>query len=85
VSGFAAPDSTVAKAIKVPTLILHGDKDNVVPASRSESLKSVLDENKVPCLRHVYVGEGHNIIHSQYDDMVDRIANWLVLHGVLKK
>ncbi|MFN7577661.1 MAG: alpha/beta hydrolase-fold protein [Armatimonadota bacterium] len=84
-SGFPAPDPATAKRIKVPTLMLHGDHDTVVPPERSASLKEILDEIKTPNERVIYKGENHNIIRSQREDMVVRIVSWLEKYGVMKQ
>lgn len=82
--GYAAPTAEVAKKIRVPFLILHGENDAVVPAERSERLKTVLDENKVDNERKVYPGAGHDIQRSQESDVLADIKSWLVKCGVLK-
>jgi dipeptidyl aminopeptidase/acylaminoacyl peptidase len=82
--GYAARDTSVAKHVRVPTLILHGERDKVVPPERSLLLKQILDESGTPNERNVYAGEAHNIIRTQSADMHDRVVAWLKKFGVLK-
>jgi dienelactone hydrolase len=81
--GFPAPDAEVAKRVKTPLLILHGESDQVVPAERSEQLKAALDESKLANERKTYPGEGHNLHRSQESDVYARIRAWLLKFKVL--
>lgn len=82
--GFAAPDAEVAKRVRTPMLILHGESDPVVPAERSLQLKAVLDERKSENERKTYPGKGHNIHRTQESDVYARIKAWFVKYKVLK-
>ena len=42
-----------------PTLIMHGDKDPLVPLQQSESFAGALKSAGVPCVLKVYPGQGH--------------------------
>lgn len=83
-SGHVAPDPEVAKRIRVPMLILHGDADATVPPACSLNLKNILDKQKVVNERYVYPGGAHNIQRTQAKDVLDRIKQWLTKVGVLK-
>ncbi|MEI8281257.1 MAG: prolyl oligopeptidase family serine peptidase, partial [Armatimonadota bacterium] len=83
--GHAAPGPDVAKKIRVPMLILHGETDSTIPPERSLELKTILDENKVQNDRYVYPGAGHDIVKTQTTDVMDRIKQWLTKVGVLKE
>lgn len=50
---------TRAAEIRVPVLLLHGDKDTSVPVAQSEAMADALRAAGVPVERHVYPGEGH--------------------------
>jgi len=84
-AGYAAPTEDVARKIKVPMLILHGDKDTTVPPERSATLQQILDAQKTPCERHLYAGRGHDIVRIEHADEVERIAAWLRRFGVLMR
>jgi acetyl esterase/lipase len=49
----------LASRSSAPFLILHGDKDPMVPLSQSERLATRLREVGVPCALHVVPGGGH--------------------------
>jgi carboxymethylenebutenolidase len=42
-----------------PTLILHGDRDTVVPVRHAHALRDALAKRKLPCEPKVYPGVGH--------------------------
>ena len=42
-----------------PTLIMHGDKDPLVPLQQSESFAAALEKAGVPTVLKVYPGQGH--------------------------
>jgi dipeptidyl aminopeptidase/acylaminoacyl peptidase len=48
-----------AAEIRVPVLLLHGDKDTSVPVVQSEMMADALRAAGVPVERRVYEGEGH--------------------------
>ena len=84
-SGHAAPGPEVAKRIRTPMLLLHGDADTTVPPACSLNLKNILDEQKVVNERYVYPGGGHDIQRTQATDVLDRIKQWLTKFGVMKE
>jgi acetyl esterase/lipase len=83
--GFPAPPVTAAERIRTPFLMLHGSADNTVRPSQSESLKEVLDRNKVPNERLVFEGEGHPIDQTKREEVFTRLREWFTRHGVLKE
>jgi dienelactone hydrolase len=84
VEGYAAPAAAVAEKIHKPVLILHGSNDPAVRPAMSESLKAILDKNKVPNERHVFEGEGHPIDQTKRAEVYDLLKKWFTRHGVLK-
>ena len=81
--GYPAPTADVAKKIRVPFLIIHGENDTTVPPDRSIRLKDVLDENKVENERKTYPGEGHNVHQTRSKEVYEDIKNWLIKYKVL--
>jgi acetyl esterase/lipase len=57
-----------------PTLILHGDKDNLVPIQQSESFIARMKEFSIPCKLVVHPGGGHGWAGMEKD--LPTIANW---------
>ncbi len=82
--GFPAPSARASEKIRTPFLMLHGSVDNTVRPSQSESLKAVLDRNKVPNERHVFEGEGHPIDQTQPEEVFARLRDWFAKRGVVK-
>lgn len=83
--GYPAPTAEVAKKIRVPFLILHGEADTTVPVDRSERLKVVLDENKVENERKTYPGIGHELHRAEEKDVYAQIKAWLIKTKVLRE
>lgn len=65
----------VARQVKVPTLILHGQEDNVVPAAESDALAGALGG---PVERRVYPDQAHFLYRHQ-PAMADAAA-WIRQH-----
>ena len=61
-----------------PTLIIHGDKDALVPIQQSESIIAKLKQAGVPCELVVKPGEAHGW-RDWHDDM-RTIADWFDKH-----
>lgn len=64
-----------ATQINIPTLIIHGDKDESVPVEQSKKLKKILWKGTleiIPSANHHYSGEGH------FDRMIKLIADFIV-------
>jgi len=57
-----------------PTLLIHGDKDLLVPIQQSEIMIEKLKENKVPCELIVHKGGSHGWLGIDKD--VAKIADW---------
>lgn len=83
-TGFPSPTVDVAKNIRTPFIILHGDKDTTVPPENSARLKEVLDQQKVPNERHVFPGVSHNLHGEKADEVYRLIKAWFTKQGVLK-
>lgn len=62
----------------VPTLIVHGDKDTLVPIEQSRKLIDKLRDCKVQCELVVKEGKGHGWLGMEKD--VATLANWLDKH-----
>ncbi|MGV8094340.1 MAG: prolyl oligopeptidase family serine peptidase [Mangrovibacterium sp.] len=57
-----------------PTIIVHGDKDNLVPITQSENFINTLREYNVPCKLVVKKGAGHTWVAMDDDNAI--IAEW---------
>ena len=65
----------------VPTIILHGTIDNVVPISESDSLNNRLINAGVPKQYEKYTGEGHGFWSTANTaDAMTKIASFIKLH-----
>lgn len=65
----------------VPTIILHGTLDNVVPISESDSLNNRLINAGVPKQYEKYTGEGHGFWSTANTaDAMSKIAAFIKLH-----
>lgn len=61
-----------------PTLIIHGDADELVPIQQSELMIAKLKEQNVPCELVVKKGAGH-VWLDIYQDL-ETVANWFDRH-----
>lgn len=72
---FAAQDDTLARIdrIDVPTLVVHGADDDLVPTSASEPLE------QLDCVeRRVYDGQRHEIHNEpEQHELLDDVYDWL--------
>lgn len=50
-----------------PVLIIHGDKDTVVPVKEAEDLIALLKERKCVCEDKIYAGAGHGFLTPKGD------------------
>lgn len=66
-----------AGAQKVPTLLLHGGQDGLVPAAQSKVLKEKLEAAGVPVDMVIYPTEGHGWSGSNLTDSYNRIEEFL--------
>ena len=60
-----------------PVLIIHGDKDRVVPLSQSYILKDHLDTHKIPNEMHILKGVDHAFMNAT-DEQKHNTQNWIV-------
>jgi acetyl esterase/lipase len=65
-----------------PTLLIHGDKDSLVPLQQSELMIAKLKENGVPCELVVHKGGDHGWLGIDKDVLT--IADWFDKHLVKK-
>lgn len=63
----------------VPTLMMHGDKDDLVPISQSQSLKTALDSRQVKNKLVVLQGAGHDVSAAPIHmiQIILELTNWL--------
>lgn len=61
----------------VPTLLLHGERDFLVPVSQSKTLQKGLQQAGVPVQLITYPGEGHGWYGANLDDSFDKIVSFL--------
>lgn len=96
--GLRAPltfDPKVAPAISpvtlvtpraAPTLLIHGDKDELVPISHSRNIVPLLESAKVPHKLVVVEGAGHAFTPAQYRDTVlPATLDWFGTHLAAKR
>lgn len=79
---FGGVPDLVAGQVKTmpPTLILHGDKDRLVPLKDSERLDALLTRLKVEHEFKVYPGAGHGFTGDDEKDFLDRTGKFLDKH-----
>lgn len=61
----------------VPTLLLHGGKDALVPVSQSKALKEKLEKAGVPVELVIYPAEGHGWYGANLTNSYERIEAFL--------
>jgi dipeptidyl aminopeptidase/acylaminoacyl peptidase len=70
---------TNAHRVRTPTLIVHGDRDNVIPLSQSLEWCDALRSHGQRVKLVVYPREGHAIRERQHQiDLCHRIVGWFV-------
>jgi len=72
-----------ASADDPPTLIIHGDKDSVVPIQQSEDLIAKLVAARVPCRLIVRAGADHG--WQDYSPDIQEFAGWFEIHLIKSK
>ncbi|MDP6945804.1 MAG: alpha/beta fold hydrolase, partial [Myxococcota bacterium] len=78
----ASPISHIAE-VNVPTLLLHGGADAIVPPSHARLLYRALRERGVTTDLMLYPGAGHVFGRpSVVQDMLERVIRWLDAHLV---
>lgn len=63
-----------------PTLLVHGDRDRLVPLSHSEHLKKELDKVQVPCQLIVIKGAAHGFAGKDQQRAEAAVLNWFDTH-----
>jgi dipeptidyl aminopeptidase/acylaminoacyl peptidase len=63
-----------------PTLIVHGNADELVPISQSVMLRDALEANGVPCVYKVYSGETHNMSATAINSAISELVLFLNQH-----
>ena len=74
----AAQMSPLVAASKddAPTLLIAGDKDDLVPVSHSINMQKALDEKDVENKLFIVEGAGHGFQGDDMERAVDRMVNW---------
>ena len=68
----------------VPTLLLHGDKDKVVPLKQSRKLAKMLEKHKIAHRLVIYPDAGHSFrtfTRQDIDNIRDNILDFLHLYS----
>jgi acetyl esterase/lipase len=69
-----------------PTLLVHGDKDELVPVEHSRNIVPALEKAKVPVKLVEVAGAGHGFTPKQNTEvMAPAIMNWFETHLAEKK
>ena len=69
-----------------PSLMVHGDKDELVPVEHSRRMVAALEKAKVPCELIVIEGAGHGFSPKQYADVVTpALLGWFDKYLATKK
>lgn len=67
-----------AKHIKIPAIIVHGDKDYVVPIEQSKKTAIAMDY----CILEEVSGAGHRFKEpEEFNQMIDLITNFIIEHS----
>jgi uncharacterized protein len=67
----------VAKNINIPTLIVHGDADKVVPLEQSKKLASIIPRSKLI----IVPGAGHRFLHmDHFHQSIDEFIKFVQSH-----
>jgi fermentation-respiration switch protein FrsA (DUF1100 family) len=70
----AYPSLRLITSLRAPLLVLHGDRDNIVPLAHGQAL---LDAAPVPKRMRVFAGLGHNdLVARAGSQYADEIAEW---------
>lgn len=76
----AYPSLRLITRLTVPLLVLHGDRDDIVPLSHGQALFAAASE---PKRIRVFAGSGHNDLVARDGRLyADEIANWATSLGV---
>jgi dipeptidyl aminopeptidase/acylaminoacyl peptidase len=66
--------------VDAPTLLVHGDKDDLVPISHSENIKEAFDKSQVPCELVVIKGAAHGFNDEGNRVMFESMRDWFKKH-----
>jgi carboxymethylenebutenolidase len=78
--GLAQPYAASAASSFPPTLILHGDRDTVVPVSEAHTLNATLGRLQVPHQLEILEGEGHWFSPQAQLRILTAVASFLGQH-----
>ncbi|RZJ72260.1 alpha/beta hydrolase [Flavobacterium sp.] len=76
--------SPYAQIKNIPTLLFHGDKDDLVLYSQATLMRDKLKQAKVPSQLITMQGKGHDCGMNQADSekvVLDNIENWIVKYN----
>ena len=68
-----------------PTLLIHGDKDELVPFHHSTKMLAVLEKEKVACKLLTIEGGGHGFTPKQNEVVLPAMLDWFEKHLAKKK
>lgn len=75
------PDFAASRLTTMPpVLILHGEKDQVVPVSQAHDLAALLDKKKLPYEMKIYSNQEHGFSGADLKDANGRTAAFLKAH-----
>lgn len=66
--------------VDAPTLLVHGDQDELVPISHSENIKEALTKEQVPCELVVIKGAAHGFDAEGNRVMFEAMRDWFKKH-----
>jgi dipeptidyl aminopeptidase/acylaminoacyl peptidase len=66
--------------VDAPTLLVHGDKDDLVPISHSENIKDAFAKEEVPCELVVIKGAAHGFNDDGNRVMFEAMRDWFKKH-----
>jgi len=67
-------------SVDAPTLLVHGDKDELVPISHSENIKDAFSKEQVPCELVVIKGAAHGFDAEGNQRMFESMRDWFKRH-----
>jgi acetyl esterase/lipase len=67
-------------SVDAPTLLVHGDKDDLVPLSHSENIKEAFSKSEVPCNLVVIRGAAHGFDAEGNRIMFESMRDWFKKH-----
>ncbi|MFZ4080147.1 MAG: alpha/beta hydrolase [Pirellula sp.] len=67
-------------SVDAPTLLVHGDKDELVPISHSQNIKEAFGKEQVPCELVVIQGAAHGFDAEGNRVMFESMRDWFKKH-----